>query len=232
LPHRLAARAAVARVALDPPIGEVHPEHERRDRASVGRLRASVPSGSPHFLQGFNPRRVLDPFDPDLAAFPLGQLEFANEEADFQQIGGEIGGRLYPVDGLDIYLNYALHETSPVGDQSALAGRELDQRTSAHKINAGVQYRAPFGLDLAVDFSWVSDQVWVEQVLDTARGGTAFVAFPLPSYAVLNARVGWRFFDDQLELAIVGTNLIMEHREHPFGQPVDRRFMGSVTFRY
>jgi hypothetical protein len=24
----------------------------------------------------------------------------------------------------------------------------------------------------------------------------------------------------------------MEHREHPFGQILGRRFMGSVTFRY
>ena len=38
--------------------------------------------------------------------------------------------------------------------------------------------------------------------------------------------------EDQLELAVVGTNLIEEHREHPFGQPIDRRFMGTVTFRY
>lgn len=177
---------------------------------------------------------VNDPnaaYDPSLGAFPLGELSFDNEDADFQQIGGELGVRIYPIDGLDFYVNYAIHETSPLG-AGALGGRELDRRTSAHKINAGAQFRADFGLDLAVDFSWVSDQVWVEQVLDTERGGTAFVSFHLPSYVVLNARVGWRFFQDQLELAVVGTNLIMEHREHPFGQPVDRRFMGSVTFRY
>ncbi|MCZ7683492.1 MAG: TonB-dependent receptor [Sandaracinaceae bacterium] len=170
-------------------------------------------------------------FDPSLGAFPLGELQFDNEDADFRQIGGELGVRIYPVDGLDLYVNYALHETAPMSAQ-ALGGRELDQRTSAHKVNAGAQYRASFGLDLSVDFSWVSDQVWVEQVLDTERGGTAFVDFALPAYVVLNARIGWRFFDDQLELAVVGTNLIMEHREHPFGQPVDRRAMGTVTFRY
>lgn len=170
-------------------------------------------------------------FDPSLGAFPLGELSFDNEDADFRQIGGELGVRIYPVDGLDLYVNYALHETAPMSPQ-VLGGRELDQRTSAHKVNAGAQYRASFGLDLSVDFSWVSDQRWVEQVLDTERGGTAFVDFALPAYVVLNARIGWRFLDDQLELSVVGTNLIMEHREHPFGQPVDRRFMGAVTVRY
>lgn len=173
-------------------------------------------------------------YDPDLAAFPLGELSFDNEDADFSQIGGEIGARIYPTDGLDLYINYAIHETSPLGETAqALAGRELDQRTSVHKVNAGLQYRSPFGLDLAVDFHYVSEQVWVEQVLDTERGGTAFVPFDLPAYAVMNARIGWRLLDDQLELAVVGTNLLMDgHREHPFGQQVDRRFMAHVTVRF
>lgn len=170
-------------------------------------------------------------FAPDLGAYPLGELQFDNDAAGFHQYGGELGVRVYPVSGLDLYANYAIHETSPLGAH-ALGVRARDARTSAHKVNAGVQYRAPFGLDVAVDFSWVSDQVWVEQVLDTERGGTAFVDFELPAYVVLNARIGWRLFDDQLELAVVGTNLIQEHRQHPFGQPIDRRFMGTVTFRY
>lgn len=172
-------------------------------------------------------------YDPSLAAYPLGQLQFANEEADFQQIGGELSVRLYPVDGLDIYANYAIHETSPLGDTQDLAGRELDARTSAHKFNLGVQYRAPFGLDVSADFHYVSSQRWVEQVLDTERGGVTFQDFGLPEYMVLNARIGWRFFDDQLELSVVGTNLLMDgHREHPFGQQIPRRFMGNVSYRF
>jgi len=31
------------------------------DHAAVARLRAAIPVGSPHLIQGFNPRRVLDP---------------------------------------------------------------------------------------------------------------------------------------------------------------------------
>src|SRR5690606_33223779 len=108
------------------------------------------------------------------------ELQWQNDATDFQQIGGEIGVRVYPLDGLDVYANYAIHETSPFGSQE-LGPLGLDQRTSAHKVNAGIQYRAPFGLDLSVDFSWVSDQVWIEQVIDTERGGTAFVDFSLPA---------------------------------------------------
>jgi len=38
------------------------------DRAAVGRLRAAVPAGSPFVLQGFDPRRVLDPALKGVAA--------------------------------------------------------------------------------------------------------------------------------------------------------------------
>ncbi|MEO0325254.1 MAG: hypothetical protein AAF447_20015, partial [Myxococcota bacterium] len=87
-------------------------------------------------------------------------------------------------------------------------------------------------LDLAFDLSWVSPQVWVEQVLDAERGGVAFAAFDLPAYTVLNARIGYRVPRTGLELAFVGQNLVDEgHREHPFGQPVETRYSGWVTYR-
>lgn len=186
---------------------------------------------SAYRLADFGGGNPLARYYPEYQAYPLGQLEFANQPEQFQQIGGELGVRVFPVQGLDIYANYAISETShfggPRGDLTN------DARTSVHMVNAGVQYRAPFGLDLSVDFSWQSEQYWVEQVLDTARGGVAFQRFYLPSYAILNARIGWRFLDDQLELAVVGMNLIDDgHREHPFGQPIDRRFLGTVTVRF
>jgi iron complex outermembrane receptor protein len=173
----------------------------------------------------------LAQYHPEFQAYPLGQLEFANEAEQFQQIGGEFGVRVFPVQGLDVYANYAIHETSHVGGpRGALTD---DARTSAHMVNGGVQYRAPFGLDLSIDVSWQSSQIWYEQVIDTARGGVSFQRFRLPSYTTLNARIGYRLFDDQLELAVIGMNLIdAGHREHPFGQPIDRRFLGTATVRF
>jgi pyruvate formate lyase activating enzyme len=38
------------------------------DHAAIGRLRASTPPGSSHVLQGFNPKRVLDPALRSVAA--------------------------------------------------------------------------------------------------------------------------------------------------------------------
>ena len=173
-------------------------------------------------------------YDEGKEAFAVGNLQFDNENATFRQIGGELGVRVFPVDGLDIYANYAYHDTEPT-DQSDFQEtpvRGQDERTSAHKINAGIQYRSPIGLDFNIDVHWVSDQVWVEQVTDATRG-VGFQQFPLDGYTLLNARVGLRLFDDKLELGITGTNLTFQRvRQHPFSVPVDTRIIGSGIFRF
>lgn len=171
----------------------------------------------------------------DVAAFPVGELRFNNEDATFRQLGAELGVRVFPVDGLDLYANYAFHDTSQVDsadDAFQDPVRARDERTSKHKINVGLQYRAPFGLDLSADLHWVSSQVWVEQVTDVQRG-VRFEAFPLDAYVMVNARIGIRLLDDQLELGITGTNLTFQKtRQHPFGQPVDTRIVGSAALRF
>lgn len=169
-------------------------------------------------------------YDPALSSYVFSAGLYENSPEQFQQAGGEVGVRVYPIDGLDLYANYALSYTLPFGGASG--PYHSDQRTSAHMVNGGFQYRSAFGLDLASDFSWQSDQVWFEQQLDPVRG-IVFQNFPLPAYITLNARIGWRFLNDQLELAIVGFNLIDDgHREHPYGQTIPRRFMGTVTVRF
>lgn len=174
-------------------------------------------------------------FDEERAAFPLGTLTFDNLSRRFRQIGGEAGVRAFPIAGLDVYANYAIHDTQPIGngqgdrDDPRL---EVDQRTSRHKVNGGVQIRTDIGLDLSVDVHWVSSQVWEEQVTDPVTG-VAFQVFELPAYLLLNARVGWRVLDDQLELAVSGFNLLNDDaRQHPFGQRMDLRVLGTLTGRF
>jgi iron complex outermembrane receptor protein len=182
------------------------------------------------YVNGNSIAGALAGYYPNYNSYILTTGLYENQPEQFQQLGGEVGARVYPIDGLDLYANYALHYTLPFGGTPG--PYHSDQRTSAHMVNGGFQYRAPFGLDISADFSWVSDQVWFEQLLDPQQG-IVFGRFPLRAYAILNARIGWRFLNDQLELAAVGTNLIDDgHREHPYGQPIDRRFMGVVTVRF
>ena len=171
-------------------------------------------------------------YDAERGVYPVGELVFDNEDARFRQIGGEVGVRIFPVNGLDIYLNYALSDTSPSDATQLDPIRASDNRTSLHKFNLGLQYRASFGLDLSADLHIVSGQTWVEQVTDT-RTGVRFESFDLGAYALLNARVGYRLANDKVELGLVGTNLLVRRfRQHPFGQVVDSRVMLSSRFRF
>ena len=181
-------------------------------------------------VNGGNPNAQYSERDQ---AFAVQQLRFNNEVGSFRQIGGELAARAYPIDGLDLYANYAIHETAPLSGTVASSAFARDARTSAHMVNAGVQYRAPFGLNVSVDFSWQSAQTWSEQDVDPSSNQVVFTLVTIPDYVTLNARVGWSLFDDHLELSVVGTNLVADgHREHPYGQPVDRRLFGNLAVRF
>lgn len=172
-------------------------------------------------------------YDEPNAAFNLGDAFFANQQGRFRQIGGELGVRVFPVDGLDVYANYAINDTTPL--DTAPVGLELffeEQRTALHKVNLGVQYRSPIGLDISVDLSWVGSQRWAEQV-DDPEVGFRYALFEQDAYTLLNARLGWRFLEDQLEIAVSGTNLLFqEFRSHPLGQRRDTRVLGHVDVRF
>ena len=162
------------------------------------------------------------------AGFPLGSLSFQNESAQFDVVGGELSTRVYPITGLDIYANYAYNRAFV--SNSTL--RTSEERTSRHKVNAGIQYRSSIGLDFGVDVHFASHQVWLEQVFDAVEG-VKFQEFRLPSYYMINARIGYRLFDDQLEFGLVGYNITdNRHREHPFGQELALRVLGTAAYHF
>jgi iron complex outermembrane receptor protein len=109
-----------------------------------------------------------------------------------------------------------------------------DARTSTSKVNAGVQLRTKTGLDAELDFHFVSPQTWAEQVTDVSRQQVVYQSFYLPSYELLNARVGYRFLPHRVaEVSAVAFNLLDDkHREHPFGQIIGRQLMGFFSYRF
>ena len=97
----------------------------------------------------------------------------------------------------------------------------------AVKLYGGASYRTPFHIDLNADASWISSTSWIER--DPAAGtGIAYATYPLGAYAVVNARAAYRFLDDHLEVGVIGTNLASPHQEHPFGNEIDARVMGTI----
>ncbi|HJL00164.1 MAG TPA: TonB-dependent receptor [Polyangiaceae bacterium LLY-WYZ-15_(1-7)] len=188
----------------------------------------------PFALSDFGAEDSPAGYDEGVASYPIGTIGFINDPSEFDVVGGEIAARIYPVTGLDIYANYALNQafvtnsTLPNGQTL----REDEERTSTHKLNLGIQYRSPFGLDIALDFHWVSAQDWLEQAFD-AEEGVRFQNFPLDAYYLLNARVGQRLFDDQLELGLSVFNLTNNKiRQHPFGQRLEARVLGTVAYSF
>jgi iron complex outermembrane receptor protein len=168
----------------------------------------------------------------------LGGAGFRNEPAATYVFGAEFGARVVPLDGLDVYANYTLaltaHEAG--GFLAGGAGVPGDQRTPMHKVNAGVQLRTRFGLDVELFGHFASRQVWLEQVFDTTRG-IVYSDFAVPDYFVLNGRVGYRLLNDRLDVGVVGTNLTdtrttTAHREHPFGTPQALRVMATANYRF
>lgn len=175
-----------------------------------------------------DPNNGLAKYVPDVSAFPVSQLSFANERATYRQLGGELGLRFFPVKGLDFYTNYSIHDTAPTDKKKVDAVRANEQQTSLHKVNGGIQYRAPFGMELSADLSWLSRQIWVEQVTDTERG-VRWQTYTVDPLVYLSARIGWRLLQDRLELGVTGNNLLFQDkRQHPFAQPLDTRVLGSA----
>src|SRR5262249_46973413 len=135
-----------------------------------------------------------------------------------------------------LYGNYTLNIVQQ--DNSNCTQEELsrivkDQRTPTHKVNAGVQLRTKAGIDGSVDFHYVGQQIWAEQVTNLALQQIEQQAFNLSEYTLVNARVGVRFFSDKAEIGASAWNAVdLKHRQHPFGQLVQRRAMILFTYRF
>jgi outer membrane receptor protein involved in Fe transport len=180
---------------------------------------------------------------PGAGTYPIFLGGFDNQCQSYNVYGGELGVRVFPVEGLDVYANTTLNKVQQ--DNSNCTVQQLalftangqpvvDQRSSLIKVNTGVQLRTKFGFDGSVDFHYVSPQTWAEQVTNVQQQIIQYQAFPLSAYTLLNARLGFRFLSrDRAELSVVGFNLLgIEHREHPFGQLLGRRVMGYFTYRF
>ncbi len=174
--------------------------------------------------------------DPQTGLYPVGFGGWENQCQAYNVYGGEAGIRTFPIEGLDVYGNYTLNmlqQDNSNCTQEQLSRIVADQRTSQHKVNAGVQLRTQIGIDGSVDFHYISEQFWAEQVTNFVQQEIEQARLRLSDYTLLNARLGYRFLGNQAEVSIAGFNLIgLQHRQHPFGQLLDRRVMALLTYRF
>ncbi len=174
--------------------------------------------------------------NPSTALYPVGLGGWENQCQAYNVYGGEAGLRTFPIEGLDLYGNYTLNAVQQ--DNTSCTAEELsrivaDQRTSMHKVNAGVQLRTKPGIDGSIDFHYVAPQVWAEQVTNFVRQQIEQQQLRVSDYTLLDARVGYRFLGSQAEISANAFNLLdIRHREHPFGQLIGRRMMATATYRF
>ncbi len=156
-----------------------------------------------------------------------------NQCDTYNVVGGELGVRAYPIEGLDLFANYALNLSSQDRPEGCTALVPEDKRTSAHKVNLGVQVRTKVGLNGEVTFHYQSAQAWNEQV--AGASGITYQTFPLPAYTLLNARIGYRFYKDRVEISGTVFNALADvfgdpPQMHPFGNRIGRRFMSFLSY--
>lgn len=160
-------------------------------------------------------------------AYIAGQSSFVNDTPVYTALGGELGAKLFPVDRLNLRGSLAMEKIGASGIDSSQCGP--CNEVPAAKVYLGASYRTDFHLDLNVDGSYVTSTTWIERAPDPDNPTQiAFSAFPLKAYAVVDARLGYRFADDHLEAALVGTNLAAAHQEHPFGNLVETRVLATL----
>ncbi len=177
------------------------------------------------------PTAIDRPFDPELGAFVGAQSLYLNDPRVFLAFGTELATRLYPVEGLDVGASYAL--------QYIVDSDSGDRFTDSpmHKATLWTQLRTRFGLDVGLTIQYVSSQDWIEPDFD-ADDPSGFRLDPLrvDDAVIVFGRLGYRLLDDQLELALSGTNLLdigeNRHLEHPFANRVQARVFGSVIARF
>jgi iron complex outermembrane receptor protein len=165
--------------------------------------------------------------------YPIFVGTWQNACRRYNVYGAEIGVRMFPVDGLDVYANYTLMRVNQDSNGCTGLQPQSDNRTSEHKVNAGVQLRTKVGIDGSLDFHYVSAQDWAEQITNLQSQQLEFQTFHLDPYTLLNASLGYRFLRNQADIRAVAFNLLDDkHREHPFGQVVDRRLMAQLSYKF
>ncbi|HVY47997.1 MAG TPA: TonB-dependent receptor, partial [Minicystis sp.] len=180
-----------------------------------------------------NKQQGIGGYDPATGRYGVAFGGWDNQCDAYNVLGGELGFRVYPVEGLDLFANYALNLSS----QTRPAGCDVpeDKRTSVHKVNAGVQVRTHFGINGEITFHYQSSETWNEQVATVDRG-IVYESFPLPAYTLLNAKVGYRFYKDKAEVSATVFNALADAfgpppQQHPFGNRIGRRVMGFLSYQ-
>jgi iron complex outermembrane recepter protein len=139
--------------------------------------------------------------------------------------GGEVGIEFWPLPWLSGFVNYSYQKIG-----QTLTGA-IRRAAPDFKINTGLRGEWDNGLNAEVALHYVGGETYPTNILFSFA--TPPVNSRVDSYALVNVRAGYRFWNDQLEASVSIFNALNDkHREHPLGEIIGSRVMGWVTYHY
>lgn len=162
-------------------------------------------------------------------SFLAARAQIGNSSQTFVSVGSELSTRLYLIDGLDIGMSYAFQYIYDEEDGTRFESSPL------HKASIFSQLRTKAGFDLGFSANFVSNTQWSELVASPQTTNYIRQNFVIDDAFFAQGRIGYRIFNNQLELYASGTNLFdlgrLRRQEHPFGNFIDARVLFGLTGR-
>jgi len=157
------------------------------------------------------------PFTP-LFSVPT-EITFVNT-GKAQSMGGEISVSFPVTDWLAFNANYAYQDV--IRDET----EERIKSAPRNKFNANLRLTPLRGLSCSLSLHYVDATEW--EVKDSEGRVSREKA---EAYTLLNARLGYKFLDDRLEVAAAVFNLLHDkHREYPLGEELGTRFTLGLSY--
>ncbi len=142
-------------------------------------------------------------FQPNKVQFDI-QTE-NGQPVKVNAMGGEVGTKIVITEEIEGGASYAYLQKSPD-----------DLADPAHKVNGELTYRAGYGMVANVFAAYISERQWR---ISNPELGNLIVPLTsgqtLGNYVVLDARLGYRMWENRMEIGLLGKNLLDQHREFP-----------------
>lgn len=144
--------------------------------------------------------------------------------------GVEIGGEVLMGRSWIAFGNYSWQDIPELEDYDPVLMPDGSERlpvniSPRHRFNLGLAWDTPrFFANGSVAFQ--DDAFWTD-VLDSRAWG------PSKSFTMVNAAVGLRFNQERVVISVSALNLFDSHvQQHVWGDFIDRRIYGQITFRF
>jgi iron complex outermembrane recepter protein len=144
--------------------------------------------------------------------------------------GGEAGIEFLATAWLTGFANYAYEQ---IGQSFTDTSRRGAPRS---KVNLGLRGDWETGWNVETSFHYVGAATYpiANTFTDVAPflSGAVIPNTRVPSYNLLNLRLGYRFWHEKAEVAVSAFNALNDlHMEHPLGDTIGSRVMGWLTLR-